>query len=45
MEKSSKVREWLQYKSCPWITVSLLMSIFTFFPVRCEMLNVHKFGL
>ena len=36
IEKSSKDGEYLQHKRCSWITVSLF-SIFSFFPVRCEM--------
>ena len=37
IEKSSNDGEYLQYKSCSWIAVSLLFSIFTIFPVRYDM--------
>ena len=34
MENSSKDGEYLQHKRYSWIAVSLLFSVFTFFPVR-----------
>ena len=37
MEKSSKDGEWLQHKRYSWIAVSLLLPVFTFFSMRCEM--------
>ena len=37
IEKSSKYGEYLQNKSCSWITVSLFLSILTFLTVECEM--------
>ena len=37
IEKFSKDGEQLQHKRCSQIVVSLLLSISTFFPVRCEM--------
>ena len=36
-EKSSKDRKQTKHKMCPWISISLLLSIFTCFPVRYEM--------
>ena len=32
----------MQHKRCYWMAVSLLLSIFTFFPVRCEMLKYSQ---
>ena len=36
IEKSSKDGEQLQHKRRSWIAVSLLLSVFTIFPVRYE---------
>ena len=36
IEKSSKDGESLEHKRCSWIAVTLILSISTFFPVRCE---------
>ena len=42
IEKPSKDGEQLQLKRYSWIAVSLLLSIFNFFPVRCEMPKCSK---
>ena len=42
IEKPSKHGEKLQHERCSWITVSLLLLIFTIFPMNCKKLKCSQ---